>query len=108
MSCRYGRGPLARAAAVLAKIESSNQEIQGLHGDLHVRARVGGCLDIHISKAEPEHKDCAVKRRTFGAPEEALGLWRYLIEKLPEETQLNLFDFLRSKLETPLKNRARR
>lgn len=108
MGCHYGKGPRAGAAAALARIDISNQEIQGLRGDLHIRAKVGGCLDIHISKTEPEHKNCEVKRRTFGAPEEALVLWKCLIEKLPEDTQLNLFEFLRSKLEIPLKNRTRR
>lgn len=106
MSCRYGKGPLALAEAFLARTERSEQETQGLCNDLHVRAKAGGCLDIRISKAGPGHKNCVVKGRTFGPPEEALVLYRCLIEKLPEETQVNLFDFLQSELETFLKNRA--
>lgn len=99
VSCTSGPpSPIKVLFVGLQECFDSLAEIAGKRSEFHVAARLGGCLDVRISRAEPDHEGCEVKRRTFGAPEEALVVFENFIKLLPRATQANLLAFLQDHL----------
>ena len=102
---RCGSGALRHFETAIRMLGVMYAESRGERTDFHVTAQGGGCLEITLKNVSQEHV-CEVPLRTFGSPEEALVLYRCLIEKLPLETQMHLYDYLGSQLEGQLKRRA--